>query len=426
MAGRPPRVMAAALVPAGAQSPVANKAQQAFNRLIEKIQRQRQALAEWQAFDQQQRQRVQTEMLPLMQQQQVLLRQQLLLSEQWLTRPVPRRGPGALSASLRRKLISLVLQLAENLLSAGPDAEVEAVFDRYSAVSAQEMRDADMVITEAMLSQVFGVELDGDHGAATPEDLIMQVAAQAQAQAAAEAERQQARREARKSKAAQRAASSAGGAKPDAAATRQSRREQAALEVSQSVRAIYRQLVSALHPDREPDEAQRVRKTEMMQRVNTAYEARDLLSLLSLQLEIEQIDIGHLGQIPPERLKHYNQVLKEQSNELAVELNDLMQPFLQMLESSDPWGEQRQITPAMVCAAFDEDLASLRRAVADLERDLQDFQDPAKLREWLKHWHPTPPAEPPVDLLDELFSGDFDFDEPVAAPPGRKRRKQPF
>ncbi len=48
--------------------------------------------------------------------------------------------------------------------------------------------------------------------------------------------------------------------------------------------------MAVLHPDREPDEAERVRKTELMQRVNEAYSKKDLLQLVALQLEIEQID----------------------------------------------------------------------------------------------------------------------------------------
>jgi hypothetical protein len=47
-------------------------------------------------------------------------------------------------------------------------------------------------------------------------------------------------------------------------------------------------LVAALHPDREPDEQERKRKTELMQRVNTSYGKKYLLLLLELQLEIEQ------------------------------------------------------------------------------------------------------------------------------------------
>jgi curved DNA-binding protein CbpA len=70
------------------------------------------------------------------------------------------------------------------------------------------------------------------------------------------------------------------------------------------VREIYRKLASALHPDRETDEREREAKTALMQRVNQACEAQDLLALLQLQLQIEQIDERHIANAGEQRLKH--------------------------------------------------------------------------------------------------------------------------
>src|SRR5690606_20305824 len=94
------------------------------------------------------------------------------------------------------------------------------------------------------------------------------------------------------------------------------RKAQAAREASVSVREVYRKLVSALHPDREIDAAERKRKTRLMQRANQAYERNDLLELLALQIETEQIDAAALASVPEERLKHYNQVLLDQARVL--------------------------------------------------------------------------------------------------------------
>ena len=71
------------------------------------------------------------------------------------------------------------------------------------------------------------------------------------------------------------------------------RQQELVQDASRSLRAVYRQLASALHPDREQDERERQRKTRLMQRVNVAYGKQDLLQLLTLQLEIEQIDHTH-------------------------------------------------------------------------------------------------------------------------------------
>jgi len=48
---------------------------------------------------------------------------------------------------------------------------------------------------------------------------------------------------------------------------------------------IYRNLVSIVHPDKEPDEKEKQRKTEVMQRVTAAYQDKNLTELLKIELE---------------------------------------------------------------------------------------------------------------------------------------------
>ena len=54
------------------------------------------------------------------------------------------------------------------------------------------------------------------------------------------------------------------------------------------LRRLFRQLASALHPDREPDPAQRVRKTALMAEANRAHAGGDLPTLLRLQQQVLQ------------------------------------------------------------------------------------------------------------------------------------------
>jgi hypothetical protein len=61
--------------------------------------------------------------------------------------------------------------------------------------------------------------------------------------------------------------------------------------------------------------------------LNQAYAANDLLTLLELQLQIEQIDAGHIAAANAQRLKHYNQVLKEQLDELRAEIEHVEMGF---------------------------------------------------------------------------------------------------
>lgn len=68
-----------------------------------------------------------------------------------------------------------------------------------------------------------------------------------------------------------------------------------------------------------------------MQQANQAYDRNDLLTLLTLQLDLEQIDSSHLASLPDDRLLHYNQVLKEQLAALVQEVADCASPYLSQL-----------------------------------------------------------------------------------------------
>jgi len=68
-------------------------------------------------------------------------------------------------------------------------------------------------------------------------------------------------------------------AKPEKA-PRQIKEQAQAQDANGALRSIYRQLASALHPDRETDPAEQLRKTALMKEANAAYERHDLLALL--------------------------------------------------------------------------------------------------------------------------------------------------
>lgn len=101
---------------------------------------------------------------------------------------------------------------------------------------------------------------------------------------------------------------------------RAAEREAVAAQAKASLREIFRKLASSLHPDRASDAADATRRTALMQRANAAYAKDDLLALLSLQLEIEQIDAAHLRKASDAQLQHFNAVLQEQLAELQAEL----------------------------------------------------------------------------------------------------------
>ena len=200
-------------------------------------------------------------------------------------------APG-LARAEREQLGELLLDAARAVLAWEDDPEIAAVASRHGKESSCDPSEQD----------------DGTQGAGDPEhgeDGADDWERRAAAAAAHRAERAARRR--------------------SAAALKQ--RDQAAQEVSQSLRDVYRRLASALHPDREPDGEQRDHKTALMQRTNQAYAQGNLLALLELQLQAEQLDAAHLRAVDRQRLEHYVTVLQEQLVDLQAETRRLEAQF---------------------------------------------------------------------------------------------------
>jgi hypothetical protein len=151
-------------------------------------------------------------------------------------------------------------------------------------------------------------------------------------------------------------------------------------DASQTIRTVYRKLASALHPDREPDDAQRQRKTVLMQRVNVAYEARNLLDLLQLQLEIEQIDTHAIAAMGEVALRRYNAVLTEQLDELRQETLDTERGFRTQLGL----GHGAEPTPTRITRAIREQARALQQNIAYFQWELRELQDPRFFKQWLR------------------------------------------
>ena len=212
----------------------------------------------------------------------------VLLADQWLSSP-RHKGDG-LTGRRRARLRDLAVRRAQDVLSAGPDAEIEAVLARLSGGSPEVARRKELELAETLFDEIFGPDATAGHTAESANELFEHVGRRVQAELEAEAE-------ARRQQATKRQSGSA------------TDRERA---VRQTVRELFRRLASALHPDREPDVAERARKTGLMQRVNQAYARNDVMELLAIQIEIEQIDATHLAKASEERLGHFCTVLAEQ------------------------------------------------------------------------------------------------------------------
>ena len=104
---------------------------------------------------------------------------------------------------------------------------------------------------------------------------------------------------------------------------KQDKQAQAEKMSEQSLKSVYLKIASIIHPDREPDEAKKAEKTELLQRANEAYEQQDLFYLLKLQLEVEQQKLNKKA-LSDEQLKFYQMALESQSFKLQNQIDVLI------------------------------------------------------------------------------------------------------
>ncbi len=107
----------------------------------------------------------------------------------------------------------------------------------------------------------------------------------------------------------------------------QKERREAELEEARNknIGSIYKQLAKALHPDLEQDETAKLEKEALMKRLTMAYNSGDLHSMLSLELEWIHKEEESFAKISKEKLAIYNQVLKEQVQDLEQQKFALVQ-----------------------------------------------------------------------------------------------------
>lgn len=379
--------------------------QRTFNRLTESIRRQRESLAEWQAYGQRFRQRLAAEYIPAIQDLRVVQRRMAGQLDFMLSQPgqLPRLGHKKKDL-LRERLLELI----DDLLVEGPDEELETLHDRHNPISRADRQRMEMEMTEDLLGGLFGEEMIQGHTARDMESLLQEAQERILKRMAEELQAQEARKSAR-------AAKRGRGSRAEQAAER---RAQAEKELKQSLREIYRKLASGLHPDRESDPVERERKTALMQRVNEAHGKGDLLTLLSLQMQAEQIDATHLANLSTERLGHYNQILRDQLKALEAELHTEIAAFSEVLEFDI---HHRLSHPLEVDGLLDDQIAELRLLATHIEEDRIALADPARRRVVIDLL--TQDLGDTQDALDSVFL-DALLDMPVTLSP-RSRHKKP-
>ena len=288
--------------------------------------------------------------------------------------------PKGLSRKMQQDTAEIVLALAGNLMArSDTDPVIVEIYERYSRDLDEpysEDGEESMSDMQEMLSAIFGVDFDSSDQIESADALFEAAMEKARAQREAAQEAHAAKRTRRKKSA------------------REKQQEQEALDTDKVVREIYRKLASALHPDRETDPEERARKATLMAQVNTANDRRDLLTLLQLQLQIEQLNPGDVAAMAEEKLHHFNRVLKEQEQNLRREQQQLATQIRDGLRLT--WGTP--LTARSIDAALRAEAQQLQHNIALIQRDITVIRQDAGLKRWVKQQ---------IALMDDLTPEDF-------------------
>ena len=302
-----------------------SKAQKKFNDLTKKIEEQKKLLQEWQEITTKYQQRFHSEYQPIADNYHDCRMALVYLLDE-------AHGDKFFKKTDKAKIKELICNLSIGLIYAGKE-ELKAIYNRYSDTEFED---------DLPEFEIETPEIQTQHHEEKPHN--------------------------RKKS-----------AKQLAAEAKQKDEEQNA---TKSIQEVFRKLVGALHPDREPDEAERERKTKLMQRANIAYTKKDLLQLLVLQLEIAQIDHEHLNTMTEERLKQFNKVLQAQFSELKQEIQQIEYPFKMQLKTP----LYSNLQPQQVLKSLSVDIKEIQLVLKYAKTELKEFRNPINLKAALKSY----------------------------------------
>lgn len=284
----------------------------------------------------------------------------------WLGERLQRKG---LTAKQKDIASEILCGLAGPLGMRG-DAQMQALHDAHSPDSLADTEKDAAADMQRMMEEMLGEPLgEGDNTFDSMEALLHAARQKVQTQQAQyQAEREQ--RAAKKKK------------KP----AQLKKEEQAAAQAKDAdgaLRTLYRQLASALHPDREQDPQEQIRKTALMKEANAAYERRDLLALLQLQLQADLADADHVATMAQEKLSALTALVKER---VAV-LNDELQMLQHQVMAEFNLPPYTKFSETSLKQHLIMQRQDLQADIVMMQQDLQRVQDDAYLKRWLKEQH---------------------------------------
>ena len=344
----------------GKGGPRLSAAQQRFNRLLAKIDKLEGQVTEMQTLADAFRPLYQGTLEPLREAHRALMRRMALALDERLQRK-------GVTPTQKRNGLEILCDLCETLAAFG-DKAMAALHDQRSARTLRQKEEDQAALMRSMMEQALGGPLDmqAQDDSLDPLEAVMRAGHERlhEAMQADEAEREAAQARRKKKK-------------PTPAQQQAAQQQEDADTV---LRQVYRQLASALHPDRERDPAEHQRKTALMSEANAAYAKQDLMALLHLQLRIAQADMQGMLQQPEERIAAMSLLLKQQADELEREL------FARQRHLQDEFdlGFYQAPTAATLRRQLEQEAKDLKDELTFMEADIALVQDDAGFKRWLK------------------------------------------
>ncbi|MGZ6539944.1 MAG: hypothetical protein ACXVEB_16330, partial [Bacteroidia bacterium] len=280
-----------------------NKQQQAFNRLVKKIEKLRVELQNTSAELDEKLSYYGKHIHPLEQELTLMRKEVVKLLFHFYT------NKGVLTNPQKKTLKRFLSMQLNEILSLDinkPDAELEQIFKKINGVSledvvTQEFETMKDEMEEMFQDMGFDINLEDLNKSMTPEEMMVKLK-NLEEEFGKQQDDKNSQKSSRKKTAKQ--------------LEKEEKERQVEDARNKNIKNIYKQLAKALHPDLEQDEEIKMQKELLMKRLTVAYNNNDLHTILSLEMEWIHEEEENVAELTNEKLSIYNQVLKEQVQEL--------------------------------------------------------------------------------------------------------------
>ncbi|GBU15372.1 molecular chaperone DnaJ [Polaromonas sp.] len=345
----------------GAHARPLSAAQKRFNKLLQSVNKLQAQIAEAKGLRDTYHLRYAKTLEPLRARQKVSMCSMARLLDE-------RLGRKGLTPGQKRDMTAILCRLCAQLANNG-DKVMKVLHDKHSPKSLDEIQNEEAegmhAMMKAALKAEFDMDIETDDEALDPMErlqaLLQAAKEQAEQEDALQAERQRAAKAHKK---------------PSAAQIKEGQQQ---ADAKTLLRQLYRQLASALHPDRERDPAEHRRKTALMSEANAAYGNEDLMTLLQIQQRIGLLEPDANIERPEENIAAMMTLLKQQVKALEVELYGCHD----QLEAAFDLNFARP-TKANLEACLAQQAEDLQDELEQMEEDLKMVQSDAGLKHWLR------------------------------------------